>query len=62
MCARAIPLPRPSKALPFLNASAQLTSWKVCMVTMISLVNAEHSSFPLATKRSKMGEQEKDSG
>lgn len=62
MCTGPIPLPRSSKALPFLYASAQLTSWKVCMVTMISLVNAEHSSFPLATKRSKMGEQEKDSG
>ena len=29
----------------------QLTSWKVCMVTMISLVSAEQSSFSLATKK-----------
>lgn len=37
--------------LTFLCPQLQLTSWKVCMVTMISLVSAEQSSFSLATKR-----------
>ena len=40
------PRPCPSSA-----PQLQLTSWKVCMVTMISLVSAEQSSFSLATKR-----------
>ena len=44
--AQASPRPCPSSA-----SQLQLTSWKVCMVTMISLVSAEQSSFSLATKR-----------
>lgn len=50
-----LPCPDLPRVLPSLYASVQLTSWKVCMVTMISLVTAEQSSFSLATKRSKMG-------